>query len=197
MILNRLKAKKELNQGIEALTAIFIEEYPFYSTWIQKNMSQFESGEKIIFRIEDEQKVIGYIMVHLCSDKIAKINGLYVFEEFKGMGYASESIKELTKILILSNVDTVYVQTRLDNNAVVHLFDKNNYELVGNNYHEVEKKDNWVACYSIQKNRQEKQRIASEIYDGFTPLSIEEVDKLRNEHKSADLVLKLKRKEDE
>lgn len=156
MILNRLKAKKELNQGIEALTAIFIEEYPFYSTWIQKNMSQFESGEKIIFRIEDEQKVIGYIMVHLCSDKIAKINGLYVFEEFKGMGYASESIKELTKILILSNVDTVYVQTRLDNNAVVHLFDKNNYELVGNNYHEVEKKDNWVACYSIQKNRQEK-----------------------------------------
>lgn len=196
MILHRLKTKKELNEGIEALTAIFIEEYPFYSTWIQKNMSQFESGEKIIFRIEDEQQVIGYMMVHLCSDRIAKINGLYVFEEFKGVGYASESIKELTKLLILSNVDSIYVQTRLDNNAVVHLFDKNSYELIGNNYHEIEKKDNWVACYSIQNNRQEKQEIASSIYDGFIPLSIEEVGKLRNEHKLADLVLKLKRKED-
>lgn len=43
--LKRLKTKEELEKGIESLTSIFIEEYPYYSIWISKCMEQFVSGE--------------------------------------------------------------------------------------------------------------------------------------------------------
>ncbi len=194
MKLMRLHEKEELQKGIDALTEIFIGEYPYYSTWINKNKHQFESGEKTIFSAKENDEIVGYMMVHFCNDKIAKLNGIYVFEEYKGKGYASEAINQLTKLLGQSDMDLLYVQTRLDNNAVVHLFDKTGFDLIGTNYHEVEEKDNWVACYNLSNNSTiNVQKIATQIYDGYKPLNKEEVKQLKEEHKGGNLVLTLKK----
>ncbi|MDY5058379.1 MAG: GNAT family N-acetyltransferase [Bacilli bacterium] len=190
--LNRISTQEEFDKGVEALTSIFIEEYPYYSTWISNHLEQFKSGEKQILSINNENELLGYLMLHFCTDKIVKINGIYVFENNKGKGIATMAISELTKLLQKMNVQLIFVQTRLDNNAVVHLFDKTGYNLIGKNFHPVELKDNWVACNNVSSLELDEQKVALEIYDGFTPLSEQEVQELRNKHKDGNLVLKKK-----
>ncbi len=48
--IRRLNTVDEFNKGITALTEIFIEEYPYYSKWIEKNLEQFRTGEKQIYQ---------------------------------------------------------------------------------------------------------------------------------------------------
>ena len=195
--LKRVTTKEEFEKGVESLTSIFIEEYPYYSTWISNHMDQFIRGEKQILSVEKDNEIVGYFMVHFSTNKIVKINGIYIFEEFKGQGIASKAILELINILKQNFIDLVYVQTRLDNNAVVHLFDKTNFKLIGTNFHEVEQKNNWVACNKINSLITNEQEIASAIYDGFSPLSQTDVLSLREEHKAANLILRKTKKRGE
>lgn len=195
--LKRVTTKEEFEKGVESLTSIFIEEYPYYSTWISNHMDQFIRGEKQILSVEKDNEIVGYFMIHFSTNKIVKINGIYIFEEFKGQGIASKAILELINILKQNSIDLVYVQTRLDNNAVVHLFDKTNFKLIGTNFHEVEKKNNWVACNIINSLITNEQEIASAIYDGFSPLSQTDVLSLREEHKDANLILRKTKKRGE
>lgn len=116
-------------------------------------------------------------------------------EEFKGQGVASNAILKLIDILKQSAIDLVYVQTRLDNNAVVHIFDKTNFKLIGTNFHKIEQKNNWVACNKINSLLSNEQEMASIIYDGFSPLNENDVISLREEHKNANLILKKIKKE--
>lgn len=88
----------------------------------------------------------------------------------------------------------IFIQTRLDNNAVVRLFDKCNYKLIGTNYHAIEKKDNWVACNCSEFKKIKMQKTAKILYDGFHSLSQEEIQTLKNEHKNGNLVLTKKKK---
>lgn len=192
IILKRTSTQEEFSNGVESLTSIFIEEYPYYSTWINSHMDQFKRGEKQILSINDENELLGYLMIHFCTDKIVKINGIYVFENNKGKGIATLAINELTKLLQKMNVQLIFVQTRLDNNAVVHLFDKTGYNLIGKNFHPVELKDNWVACNNVSSLEIDEQKIALDLYDGFTSLSEQEVQELRYKHKDGNLVLKKK-----
>lgn len=97
--LNRTSTQEEFDKGVEALTSIFIEEYPYYSTWINNHLEQFKSGEKQILSINNENELLGYLMLHFCTDKIVKINGIYVLENNKGKGIATMAISELTKLL--------------------------------------------------------------------------------------------------
>lgn len=195
--LKRVTTKEEFEKGVESLTSIFIEEYPYYSTWISNHMDQFIRGEKQILSVEKDNEIVGYFMIHFSTNKIVKINGIYIFEEFKGQGIASKAILELINILKQNSIDLVYVQTRLDNNAVVHLFDKTNFKLIGTNFHEVEQKNNWVACNKINSLITNEQEIASAIYDGFSPLSQTDVLSLREEHKDANLILRKTKKRGE
>lgn len=195
--LKRVTTKEEFEKGVESLTSIFIEEYPYYSTWISNHMDQFIRGEKQILSVEKDKEIVGYFMIHFSTNKIVKINGIYIFEEFKGQGIASKAILELINILKQNSIDLVYVQTRLDNNAVVHLFDKTNFKLIGTNFHEVEQKNNWVACNKINSLITNEQEIASVIYDGFSPLSQTDVLSLREEHKDANLILRKTKKRGE
>lgn len=195
--LKRVTTKEEFEKSVEALTSIFIEEYPYYSTWISNHIDQFIREEKQILSVEKDNEIVGYFMIHFSTNKIVKINGIYIFEEFKGQGIASKAILELINILKQNSIDLVYVQTRLDNNAVVHLFDKTNFKLIGTNFHKVEQKNNWVACNKINSLITNEQEIASAIYDGFSPLSQTDVLSLREEHKDANLILKKTKKRGE
>ena len=138
--IERTNTTEEFESGVLALTEIFIDEYPYYETWIRKNLSQFKNGEKQIQQIKSNDELLGYLMIHFCQKNIVKINGIYVFENNKGKGIATNAIERLTEILKQNGVDLIFVQTRLDNNAVVHLFDKTGYNLIGTNYHEIEEK---------------------------------------------------------
>lgn len=133
-------------------------------------------------------------MIHFCTEDIVKINGIYIFEDYKGKGFATKAISDVSNYLKAINVQMIFIQTRLDNNAVVHLFDKCNYKLIGTNYHTIEKKDNWVACNCSKSKEMDMQKTAQELYDGFCPLSHEEIQSLRNEHKDGNLILTRKKK---
>lgn len=195
VVLKKITSKEEFKESVEALTSIFIEEYPYYSTWILNHMDEFISGKKQILSIKNNDELAGYIMIHFITNKIVKINGIYIFEEFKGQGVASNAILKLIDILKQSAIDLVYVQTRLDNNAVVHIFDKTNFKLIGTNFHKIEQKNNWVACNKINSLLSNEQEMASIIYDGFSPLNENDVISLREEHKNANLILKKIKKE--
>lgn len=188
--LKKTNTIEEFKNGVFALTEIFIDEYPYYATWIKKNIDQFKCGEKQILKIKNNDELVGYLMIHFCKENIVKINGIYIFENNKGKGIATKAIEKLTETLSENGVDLIFVQTRLDNNAVVHLFDKTGYDLIGTNYHKIEEKNNWVACNNVSKKMNNSQDIASEIYDGFSALNSEQIDTLRLEHKDANLVLK-------
>lgn len=190
VVLKKITSKEKFKESVEALTSIFIEEYPYYSTWILNHMDEFISGKKQILSIKNNDELAGYIMIHFITNKIVKINEIYIFEEFKGQGVASNAILKLIDILKQSAIDLVYVQTRLDNNAVVHIFDKTNFKLIGTNFHKIEQKNNWVACNKINSLFSNEQEMASIIYDGFSPLNENGVISLREEHKNANLILK-------
>lgn len=192
--IERTNTPEEFESGVLALTEIFIDEYPYYATWIKKNLEQFKNGEKQILKIKSNDELLGYLMIHFCQKNIVKINGIYIFENNKGKGMATNAIKRLTEILKQNGVDLIFVQTRLDNNAVVHLFDKNGYDLIGTNYHEIEEKNNWVACNNVSEMKVNSQTVASKIYDGFKALSPEQISALRQEYKDANLVLKKTKK---
>lgn len=192
--IRRLNTIDEFNRGVAALTKIFIEEYPYYPKWIDENLEQFRIGEKQILSILNEKDIIGYIMLHFCTENIVKINGIYIFEDYKGKGFATKAISYISNYLKAINVQMIFIQTRLDNNAIVHLFDKCNYKLIGTNYHAIEKKGNWVACNSLESKEMDMQKVAQELYDGFCPLSHEEIQSLRNEHKDGNLILTKKKK---
>lgn len=182
--LKRIVSEDEFEKGIKALISIFIEEYPYFSTWISNNMYQFKNGEKQILGIEKKYGIVGYLMIHFCTSKIVKINGIYIFDEFSNQGVATAAINELINKLTKLFIDLIYIQTRLDNNSVVHLFDKTNFQLIGTNFHEVENKNNWVACHKINSSITNEQEIAQKLYKGFLPLKQNEIISLRNEHKN-------------
>lgn len=192
--LKSVTTKEEFEKGVEALTSIFIEEYPYYSTWISNHLEQFVNGEKQILSVEKDNEIVGYFMIHFFTTKIVKINGIYIFEEYKGQGIASMATLELINMLKQNSVELVYVQTRLDNNAVVRLFDKTGFKLIGTNYHDVEQKNNWVACNKINPLITNEQEVASKIYDGFYPLNTNEVHSLKEQHKNGNLILRKTKK---
>lgn len=192
--LKRTSTQEEFNNAVKALTSIFIEEYPYYSTWINNHLQQFKSGKKQILSINEKNKLLGYLMIHFCTDKIVKVNSIYIFKNHKGKGIATLAMIELTKLLQEMKVQLIFIQTRLDNNAVVHLSEKTGYNLIGKNFHPVERKDNWVACNNISSLNIDEQKIALKIYSGFIPLSKQEIQELRCKHKNGNLVLESREK---
>ena len=66
----------------------FIEEYPYYSTWIEKNKATFKDGTRVVYELKDNEKTVGYMMVHFSTAKCAKVNGIYVFQDCQKRGYA-------------------------------------------------------------------------------------------------------------
>ena len=74
--LKRVTTKEEFEKGVESLTSIFIEEYPYYSTWISNHMYQFIRGEKQILSVVKDNEIVGYFMIHFSTNKIVKINGV-------------------------------------------------------------------------------------------------------------------------
>ena len=44
-------------------------------------------------------QLLGYIMIHFNSKNIVKINGIYIFEENKGKGIATQALINLCTLL--------------------------------------------------------------------------------------------------
>ena len=84
----QLKENERIEEGLRSLTEEFIGEYPYYSTWIQKNEKTFQDGTRIVYELNDAGKTVGYMMIHFSTDKCAKVNGIYVFPDCQKKGYA-------------------------------------------------------------------------------------------------------------
>lgn len=68
------------------------------------------------------------------------------------------------------NYDYAFIQTRTHNKIVVHMFDTLHFDVIGQNYHKIEKQLNWVAVYDLNKKRNfdEMCDLAAQLYPGFS-----------------------------
>lgn len=165
-----LKDSERIKEGLRSLTKEFIGEYPYYSTWIHKNEATFSNGSRVVYELRDEEKVVGYMMVHFSTAKCAKINGIYVFPDCQKKGYAKTALLQVIEELKQQNYEYAYIQTRIHNKIVVHMFESLHFDIIGKNYHNIEKQDNWVAVYDLNGKRDFKEmlELAEQLYPGFS-----------------------------
>ncbi len=160
---------ERIERGLICLTNEFSAEYPYYKTWIEKNMTTFQNGSRIIYELREADVIVGYMMVNVSDKKIAKLNGIHVLPEHQKHGYARAAMQQLLDELKEQGYEYVYVQTRLHNKIVVHMFEVLHFHIIGMNYHNIEKQENWVAVFDLQRkdNIAEMKGIADKIYPGF------------------------------
>lgn len=165
----QLKEKERLQEGLRCLTEEFVGEYPYYSTWIKKNEETFNNGTRVVYELNDNGKVVGYMMIHFSTTECAKINGIYVFPDCQKKGYAKAALLQVLEELKEKNYEYAFIQTRIHNKIVVHMFESLNFDVIGQNYHNIEKQNNWVAVYDLKKKRNfdEMVSLAEMFYPGF------------------------------
>ncbi len=170
MKIMQLKEAKRIEESLRNLTEEFIKEYPYYSTWIQKNEATFRDGTRVVYELNDNQKVVGYMMVHFSTTQCAKINGIYVFPDCQRKGYARKALLQILKELKILNYDYAFIQTCTHNKIVIHMLDTLNFNVIGYNYHNIEKQSNLVAVYDLkgEKNFDEMYTFAVQLYKGFS-----------------------------
>ncbi len=166
----QLKEAERLKEGLRSLTEEFIGEHSYYSTWIQKNSSTFKDGTRIVYELNDKEKVVGYMMVHFSTEKCAKINGIFVFPDCQKRGYAKEALLQVLEQLKSQNYDYAFIQTRTNNKIVVHMFDSLHFDVIGQNYHKIENQTNLLAVYDLKEKRNfdEMFALAEQLYPGFS-----------------------------
>ena len=166
----QLKEFERIQEGLRSLTEEFIGEYPYYSTWIRKNEATFKDGTRVIYELNDDGKTVGYMMIHFPTAKCAKINGIYVFPNCQKRGYAKEALLQVLEELKAKKYDYAYIQTRIHNKIVVHMFESLHFDVIGQNYHNIEKQSNWVAVYDLWRRRNfgEMVDLAEQLYPGFS-----------------------------
>lgn len=166
----QLKEFERIQEGLRSLTEEFIGEYPYYSTWIRKNEATFKDGTRVIYELNDDGKTVGYMMIHFSTAKCAKINGIYVFPNCQKRGYAKEALLQVLEELKAKKYDYAYIQTRIHNKIVVHMFESLHFDVIGQNYHNIEKQSNWVAVYDLwhRRNFDEMLDLAEQLYPGFS-----------------------------
>ena len=147
----QLKESERIKESLRSLTEEFIKEYPYYSTWIEKNKATFKDGTRVVYEPKDNEKTVGYMMVHFSTQKCVKVNGIYVFPDFQKRGYAKKALLQVLEGLRKQNYDYAFIQTRTHNKIVVHMFDTLHFDVIGQNYHKIEKQLNWVAVYDLNK----------------------------------------------
>ena len=165
----QLKESEKIKEGLRSLTEEFIGEYPYYSTWIQKNETTFKDGTRVVYELNDNENVVGYMMVHFSTEKCAKINGIFVFPDFQKRGYAKKALLQVLEQLKSQNYDYAFIQTRTHNKIVVHMFESLHFDVIGQNYHKIEKQSNWVAVNDLKEKRNfdEMFALAVKLYPGF------------------------------
>ena len=124
----------------------------------------------VVYELNDNEKTVGYMMVHFSTAKCAKINGIYVFPDCQKRGYAKEALLQVLEELRKQNYDYAFIQTRTHNKIVVHMFDTLHFDVIGQNYHKIEKQPNWVAVYDLKEKRDfgEMYALAAQLYPGFS-----------------------------
>ena len=100
----QLKESEKIKEGLRSLTEEFIGEYPYYSTWIQKNETTFKDGTRVVYELNDNENVVGYMMVHFSTEKCAKINGIFVFPDFQKRGYAKKALLQVLEQLKITTM---------------------------------------------------------------------------------------------
>ena len=88
----------------------------------------------------------GFLNFDLIYDRI-EINYLYIKEEYRGKGYASELIKYLLNYDILN----ITLEVRVDNISAINLYKKNGFKIVKtiNNYYG--EKDGYLMIMEVKE----------------------------------------------
>lgn len=168
------RTAQDVDAGIKALVEVFEEKHTYYKKWCDEKREDLLSGKRELFRIINEDNdIVGYVMLNYVSDKYVKLNAIAVDKKFQKRGYARDAFKFVFDMLKALQYEYLFIQTRHYNATVLHMFESMGFAVIGEKFHELEQMNNVVACYSLnskQDFKEEAVKIASEIYDGFTPV---------------------------
>lgn len=174
-MLNLIKVKntQSITMILETLKEEFIIIYPYYGIWIENIKEGFDLGVRELYEIKHNESLIGYILIHFCPNSCVKINGLLIFKEFRGNGYGGKALNQLVKQLKSKDINYAYIQCRIENKAMYHLFHKLGFILIGTNFHPIEKAFNWLGVYDIKQSNHVEEMVvlANNIYENFTKYS--------------------------
>lgn len=159
--------------SLEKLKEEFIVTYPYYGVWVENIKDGFTVGVRELYEIKHNDCLIGYILIHHCSNFTLKINGLLIFKEYRRNGYGSKAVIQLIEQLKNEDTRYIYIQCRIENKVMVRLLHKLGFDLIGTHFHAIEKEYNWLGVYDIKQlnNTGEMIAIANDIYDNFTMYS--------------------------
>lgn len=74
-----------------------------------------ETKLKEMKNLIDNEKTVGYMMVHFSTQKCAKVNGIYVFPDCQKRGYAKKALLQVLEELRKQKYDYAFIQTRTHN----------------------------------------------------------------------------------
>lgn len=109
-----------------------IEKQTFLDAWSTQMISDTILLDNFLgyVAVDDNQKVIGYVMLTYCLDE-AEIDRIAVIDEYKRQGVATKLLNKTHEELRLKNVHKVYLEVRRSNESAQALYEKNGFTYVG------------------------------------------------------------------
>ena len=109
-----------------------IEKQTFLDAWSTQMISDTILLDNFLgyVAVDDNQKVIGYVMLTYCLDE-AEIDRIAVIDEYKRQGVATKLLFATHEELRLKNVHKVYLEVRRSNESAQALYEKNGFTYVG------------------------------------------------------------------
>jgi len=108
-----------------------IEKDTFSVPWSKKAFDDTLELKNVIFLVAKEnEKVLGYCGVYIALDE-GEITNVAVAQSFQNRGIAGRLLQELKMQAMKYGVKNCYLEVRKSNQAAIHLYQKNGFEVKG------------------------------------------------------------------
>lgn len=121
---------------LEAAKAI-AKECGFHG-WAGASLTGWAQRPSSIFLVAEEKgKVVGFLLCRCIFDE-AELLVIGVTEEFRHYGYGTELVDLLTRRLMISGIDKVFLEVDTQNLPAINLYENQGYKIIGRrkNYYE-------------------------------------------------------------
>lgn len=128
---------KILKAKVEDLSAINSYLKEMRMTPLDNASLNFEARQTYV--IKDNKKIVGFICYLVLIENI-ELEAIYVSPLLRGLGYGTRLLKYLINEGIQFNCNCIFLEVRKSNVEAIHLYQKNDFEIIGcrKNYYGLE-----------------------------------------------------------
>lgn len=119
---------KILKAKVEDLSAINSYLKEMRMTPLDNASLNFEARQTYV--IKDNKKIVGFICYLVLIENI-ELEAIYVSPLLRGLGYGTRLLKYLINEGIQFNCNCIFLEVRKSNVEAIHLYQKNDFEIIG------------------------------------------------------------------